>query len=143
MTDVSPELRATYEVYRLNLLMAWAADAPNLGAGFVFAHERRMSPVLDNNPDRPDPFEGCYRWSAEQVEAPLRYCTEQWDKGEPLTFYQLEAAFPGARHLLVSALRYSFLHRNYNQKFWDALLSDCPSEAHSIVSDPDKQALYL
>lgn len=99
-------------------------------------------------PDRPhENFKEYFIVSADFVNQVLVYLDELWLANNSPTFYELESHFGGKdkRSALLGICRYLYLDGRFDDKLWDALLTQMkhPTEARFITSDIDEADLYI
>jgi hypothetical protein len=132
-------LKALYETKRQQLIIAWNTPAvEKIENAYVYAYERRICPIFHIDQDEDDPFVDVYKIPRNFVEEVIEYADSLWigvnkDLSQ-LTFYKMENKFKGKgnRSDLIAVFRYAFLNHNFDEEFFKALRSDCPTEAHNI-----------
>jgi hypothetical protein len=98
------------------------------------------------------PFEECFKVRKAEIESLVKFLDDNWQGNKLFTFYELERHFGSRepetewpRWKLINCLRYFFLDKGFDTKFWDKLLekSDHPVEASTITYAFDVKMLSL
>lgn len=160
-------LDALFQQMRFSILTQAINDTPagnKLSCAYLYAWDDSVYPLLHEGATWHKPFEGCFRVNPEMIEELHLFFSDRWQSQNPITYYDLErcygihsTAVDGEiwdRFTLISACHYLCLYaysssefckdcRLYDNEFWKHLLSDCPSEAHSIADSFEVSDLYL
>jgi hypothetical protein len=119
-------------------------DAELVG-GYAYAWANDLYPALHDGVTWHVPFRNEFEISENELMAVLSFLAEEWDKKNPLTFYELEDHFgvqgssrstsSFTRWKLCRIVRYLALDRiRFDENFWTTLLANgtAPSEALSL-----------
>lgn len=140
MTTTS--LRATYETYRLQIMLNGVDREGNLRipSAYYYSVSNRIYPYFHSEwCEEPDPFAGIYSIGEKLISEVLEYVDELWVKKKPIpSFYALESKFGrGKRMELIHIFRYCYLNGGFDGDFYAALLAPTqyPTEASGICRD--------
>ena len=134
-------ISALYDLKRQGILLARLnpVTAGAIDDALAHAYNVRICPVQHDRytaTEIVDPFKGAYDVEYDFARAVLDFCDKEWLAGRTVTFRALERKFSDragdTRMALVGILRYAFLRPSFDDKFFQGLQSDAPSEAHGI-----------
>jgi hypothetical protein len=116
--------------------------------GYVYAWEESVYPLYDEAAPWHEPFADQFAIGRDAVNELGKFLDKRWREGSVPTFYDLEDHYDvlsGSsswdRIRLLQVCRYMFLHRMFDDEFWNQLLAPMkhPAEASTINQPLNRQ----
>lgn len=142
VTDNSILLRALYEQRKLIITQSFKTIGENSGLpkSYVFSVAHDIYPIFhsDSYTDI-EIYNNFYKVSKDVIGEVTELIDNHWRSNNNIGFYQLESYYKTiSRYDLYLILRYCFLDGRFeNGIFWNYLMSEGPSESHSLTSNFD------
>ena len=147
VTEAKPEvgLRASFEIARFQLRAA--ALSPEVGGriedAYAYAWDVGIYPVFHDLVEYHRPFAACFTIAREPLTELMVFFDEMWLEDRAPDFYELEQKIKGRfskewdRDMLIRALRYAWLSRRFDSRFYANLRRPGrhPTEA-ALVDEP-------
>ncbi|MGR3366047.1 MAG: hypothetical protein ACU0CC_14675 [Sagittula sp.] len=145
-------IKALYEIKRQTFLQGYIANPDRFDDALAFAHMHRLAPIFHEVSVREehgeDPFAEAYWIDAEFAGSVTSHLDKLWkaENYEDMAFYKLEDKFGGyhnKRMELVFVLEYTRISGRFNDKTFEAIEADAPSEANNLDSTFSPEEVYF
>ena len=138
-------LNTLFDLKRQQVALAYLNPATEkfVDKAYAYAISNKVYPFLHDPEDHF--FDDFYAIKREFVEDILIYADDLFLKDKYLTFYEYESIFGHDKRCeLLFVFRYAFLCRNrFNDKFYETLISEAPSEASLLSGTFNKDEITL
>lgn len=116
------------QFYRLN------PDKSQISSSFAYAMSKDCYPFFHADEEM-DIYVNCFKIKKDRIKTIVESIDTDWLNEKYYSFYELEDKFGHELRVeLIIILRYCFLDNRFSgEKFWDTILSHCPTEAKSIT----------
>lgn len=138
-----PVLIALYETKRQQFLTSFIENPSRFSKSLAYAYEHRLDPIFNEAIQREtygtDPFKEVYAVKGKFIEDVLRHIDtlDLAGRHDELAFYTLEEQFGGYkanRMELIFAIEYMRINGRFDDRVYDAIAANAPSEAKPIAS---------
>jgi hypothetical protein len=140
---MTAELTALYHLHRYQIIlnMKNADGIYQLPVAYLYSVAHNIFPYFHTSwcSEDDDPYQDCYTLKKDLVTEVIEYMDELYTNSKSIpTFYNLESRYTRElRCELVGILRYCYLHKVFDDKFYKAIMNELPANICMEFSDDE------